>query len=1265
MGSAAAVAVLCGTQEDRDYIVQELNSAERGLKAWAKVPSKSSEKGGKPVVYVSAESETALLRLADDAHILSMISSKELPPISSGKEMWPLPKAQGALVPVRDAPRPVHLSWLETTTAVTNAIYSICGFDLDDAVEVQSLPEPFTEHEVRTALLPVRDYFNFISIIIYWLVPPSLFAVVLWAVGETGSSVVDSPYVPWYAFFLLVWSVALPSWLEYGGWTTRATDTIDSCFNKGQREAQRANPHYQAYSHRRSPVTGATEKYCPLWRRAFGFAVSALVTAFMVLCAFCVGMCSLNLQGYIHGPNSTLAEGLEAHFVCADCPHSSPFYIPQLAHFAEPGHIFDPKSDSVIPWSMLPVLSHTIVIQFMNLTYRDIAAWLTKLENWPLMVQYQKSLVFKRFLFEALDCYSVLFYVGLYELDIMKLRGELVSLYYVDTFRRFAIETLIPFIHSYRTFGSAKVPPATSADEQLHRAEELDEHEVFDDYLEVVITFGYVTVFGATSMPLCSLVSLIAMVIERYSDELKLGLTRHCGPMYRPSHPLDPSLHRLWCQIVEFMCWAAVFTNCILFGFASDQMPEVFPQFFRGDTVLAGYGRFVVASVFGVEHLILTVQLVLVSTLPKMPIWVKHDLEREDLRSKGTAFPGHSEHPAPFQDQDHALDHDVDPGDSGRHSVPSSHLKALVSGAPQTGEAVHSRPLLQEGGADNGGEVDSHPHGEGDGEHRIEAGEHKPVDGVGAKAHDHKHENEDDDGDYDDGDYDDYDEDGPDYDDMDHMLSPAAVQQSSFAIDSGSTDSIGKAGRMCATGDLGHTMMEGLVAFGVGIGVFATACGGIALYIKSKVEEEQHRHFLASSGRAMARMSAVYDGQRGDGGYSSKQESKNTRGITSERYQNNGRLSHDPTDDDKESEGPVVGDDQARSSSLMVLNTLIGLLKADQAISILTSHGAHASVVAIGKVHDARAVLRYVLYIRYLTKIAVYILIASILFIFSIFAVEIIGRMEVFNGDVMVQDHFGSVSRAMLTLFQVMTLDSWAAIARPMQAKAPVTVTVFFVAVILCVVMVLMNLITAVIVENAFSIAKADAEEQAKIREREKQNDMNSLAQLFNDLDADGSGELSFDEFQEAVLYNTTVQNKLKVLDLEPSEMEELWTILDVSGDGSLSVEEFSNGLRRVKSAIQSKDLMENVKRVSVLMKKIKTARGKLGLVQTKIADLGKRVSGTHAVVGRVINKVNRCTEIIEACPRWNELLPLRVKRSSEESAEDAESSIPDPGTQD
>ncbi|KAF4656824.1 hypothetical protein FOL47_008729 [Perkinsus chesapeaki] len=287
-----------------------------------------------------------------------------------------------------------------------------------------------------------------------------------------------------------------------------------------------------------------------------------------------------------------------------------------------------------------------------------------------------------------------------------------------------------------------------------------------------------------------------------------------------------------------------------------------------------------------------------------------------------------------------------------------------------------------------------------------------------------------------------------------------------------------------------------------------------------------------------------------------------------------------------------------------------------------------------------------------------YVLIASILFVFSIFAVEIIARMEVFQSDISVQEYFGNVPRAMFTLFQVMTLDSWTAIARPMQAKAPGTVTVFFVAVILCVVMVLMNLITAVIVENAFSIAKADAEEQAKIREHKKQSEISSLAELFRELDSDGSGELTFEEFHQAVLCNRTVQNKLKVLDLDPNEMDELWTILDVSGDGSLTVEEFSNGLRRIKGDIQSKDLMENVKRVSVVTRKIEIARARLRRLQERTASLERMVSGTHTIVGKVVNKVNVCAEIVASCPRWNEHIRLKIARAPEGSSESSENPV-------
>ena len=71
------------------------------------------------------------------------------------------------------------------------------------------------------------------------------------------------------------------------------------------------------------------------------------------------------------------------------------------------------------------------------------------------------------------------------------------------------------------------------------------------------------------------------------------------------------------------------------------------------------------------------------------------------------------------------------------------------------------------------------------------------------------------------------------------------------------------------------------------------------------------------------------------------------------------------------------------------------------------------------------------------------------------------------------------MTSAIFTLFQIMTFDSWTRIARPIMRKQPWTLVYFLVFVAIGV-FVLMNLVTAVIVENAFSIAKEDEEELAK-----------------------------------------------------------------------------------------------------------------------------------------------------------------------------------------
>ena len=217
---------------------------------------------------------------------------------------------------------------------------------------------------------------------------------------------------------------------------------------------------------------------------------------------------SLNLQGYVH--------------------EMSPIYVPSLAIYAEEGAVFDPNG-----WgSLVPVVGHTVVILMLNTLYREICEWLTEMENHRYVSEKESSIVLKRFLFEAFDCYIALFYIAFYELDVAKLRSELVSLYTVDSIRRVATESLLPFlIERYNEYqSSANVGKAKKDDDfkafiasapmkarlkdgntfvfeddflseakaqddpaQLEYAvaEVLrDEHEAFDEYLEMVIELG-------------------------------------------------------------------------------------------------------------------------------------------------------------------------------------------------------------------------------------------------------------------------------------------------------------------------------------------------------------------------------------------------------------------------------------------------------------------------------------------------------------------------------------------------------------------------------------------------------------------------------------------------------------------------------------------------------------------------------------------------------------------------------------------------------
>merc|ERR1719203_330103 len=159
-----------------------------------------------------------------------------------------------------------------------------------------------------------------------------------------------------------------------------------------------------------------------------------------------------------------------------------------------------------------------------------------------------------------------------------------------------------------------------------------------------------------------------------------------------------------------------------------------------------------------------------------------------------------------------------------------------------------------------------------------------------------------------------------------------------------------------------------------------------------------------------------------------------------------------------------------------------------------------------------------------------YVMIFCVLYFFAIMATSLIGKAENFTDDELAQEHFGDVLLSMLTLFQIMTLDSWTAIMRPLMAKQPLVV-LFFVVFISIAEFVLMNLITAVIVEHAFAESKNEQNEIAAELENEMEKELHELQYLFSRMDVDGDHMLTREEFTRA-MESQKVSQKLQKLDI-------------------------------------------------------------------------------------------------------------------------------------
>ena len=64
-------------------------------------------------------------------------------------------------------------------------------------------------------------------------------------------------------------------------------------------------------------------------------------------------------------------------------------------------------------------------------------------------------------------------------------------------------------------------------------------------------------------------------------------------------------------------------------------------------------------------------------------------------------------------------------------------------------------------------------------------------------------------------------------------------------------------------------------------------------------------------------------------------------------------------------------------------------------------------------------------------------------------------------------------------------------------------------------------------------------------------------------MDADGSGELTFEELLEGARNDPEFQSRLRVMDIDQNDLKQLFAMIDVKGTGLIDPEEFIQPLSR------------------------------------------------------------------------------------------------------
>ncbi|XP_056132754.1 anoctamin-8 [Lampris incognitus] len=247
----------------------------------------------------------------------------------------------------------------------------------------------------------IAMYFAWLGFYTTSMLYPAVIGFVLWMLTESDQTSRDICCVV-FALFNVVWATLfLERWKRRGAELAYKWGTLDT----PAESLEEPRPQFRGVK-RCSPITGCEEFYYPPWRRrVFRWLVSLPICILCLCFVFLAMLICFELQEFVMGIKE----------------------MPRLARF-------------------IPKIMLAITVTACDEVYRKIACWLNDMENYRLQSAYEKNLIIKMVLFQFVNSYLSLFYIGFYLKDMERLKEVLLVLFLSQSVLRQFRENVLPLL---------------------------------------------------------------------------------------------------------------------------------------------------------------------------------------------------------------------------------------------------------------------------------------------------------------------------------------------------------------------------------------------------------------------------------------------------------------------------------------------------------------------------------------------------------------------------------------------------------------------------------------------------------------------------------------------------------------------------------------------------------------------------------------------------------------------------------------------------